>query len=126
MTAQEKAIHYCIGLLEGLAVGELKDNAKTIELGVKGIRELEEHCDAIEASSEQGIEQAKKQVKEFCYYEQRESGGKIVLYKILMVLNDNHVAVEKFDLTTMGLQHVNTYDELKEYFLHHCSDLLHQ
>ena len=48
MAAQEKAIHFCIGLLEGLAVGELKDNAKTIELGIKAIRELEEHCDAME------------------------------------------------------------------------------
>ena len=40
MTEKDKAIHFCIGMLEGLSAPNLGNRSKTISLGIKGIREL--------------------------------------------------------------------------------------
>lgn len=46
MTKKDEAIHFCIGILEGLSNGNLKKSSKMINLGIKGIRELVELSDS--------------------------------------------------------------------------------
>ena len=46
MTKKDEAIHFCIGILEGLSSGNLKKSSKMIDLGIKGIRELVELSDS--------------------------------------------------------------------------------
>lgn len=40
MTEKDMAIHFCIGMLEGISAPNLENWSKTIALGIKGIREL--------------------------------------------------------------------------------------
>lgn len=51
---------------------------------------------------------------ELWFYEINLVGNSLVREKFLMVIDENHVAKAKYNLTAMGLEHVNTLDELKQ------------
>lgn len=55
-------------------------------------------------------------MRDFCYYEPWEVKGQDVLYKVLIVTNDNDVMVGKYNLTLIGDESINSYEELKQKF----------
>ena len=56
-------------------------------------------------------------VADVWFYETKlQPSGEIIPEKMLLVIDDEHVAKEKYNLTKMGAENVNTMAELAEYF----------